>query len=146
MATYTIYEPSARSCPVKFVSGNFWDDAEKFSLSVENVSGKPIQSLAVEAEQFLSPQYLHRPFEGHRWSSDQILAAGETRSLEQKAYPASVRQSVMGWVFLPDSIKFTDGSVWKAEAGGECFHIFWREKEHPQVEALPPLQMEMNVD
>jgi hypothetical protein len=146
MATYTIYEPSARTCPVKFVSGNFWDDTEKFSLSVENVSGKPIQSFAVEAEQFLSPQYLHRPFDGHRWSSDQALAPGETRTLEQKAYPASIRQSVMGWVFLPDSIKFTDGSVWNAERAGECFHIFWRDKDHPQVEALPPLQMEMNLD
>jgi hypothetical protein len=146
MVTYTIYEPFTRSCPIKFAAGNFWDDPEKFSLSVENASGKPIQSFVVEAEHFLSPEYLHRPFESHRWDSTQPLAAGGTQSLEKKAYPASISQSVLGWVFLPETIKFADGSVWKPERVGECFNIFWHEKEHPKVEVLPPLQMEMNLD
>ncbi len=146
MVTYTVYEPSTRSCPIKFVSGDFWDKADKFSLIVENISGKLIQSFAVESEHFLSPEYLHRPFEGHRWTSDQPLAPGETRSLEKKAYSANISQGILGWVFLPDTIKFADGGVWKPAQEGECFNIFWRQQEHPKVEILPPLQMEMNLD
>jgi manganese oxidase len=146
MAVYTIYKPFTRSCPLKFVRGNFWDNPEQFSLAVENVSGKPIQSFILGAEQFLSPGNLHRPFEGNHWSSDQGLATGETRAIEQKAYPPSISQSIQGWVFLPESITFVDGSVWKPERDGECFNIFWHDQDHPKIEVLPPLQMEMNLD
>jgi hypothetical protein len=146
MATYTIYQPTTRSCPIKFLAGNFWNTADNFSLTVENVSGKPIQSLTLESEHFLSPQYLHRPFEGHRWVSDQPMEPGEKQTLQKKAYPPAVEQSVLGWVFFPETIKFADGSVWKPEQDGECFDVFWREKDHPKLEVLPPLQMEMNSD
>jgi hypothetical protein len=146
MATFTIYQPSTRSCPIKFTAGNFWNTADNFSLTVENVSGKPIQSLTLESEHFLSPQYLHRPFEGHPWASDQPLEPGQQQTLQKKAYPPAVEQSVLGWVFFPETIKFADGSVWKPEQDGECFDVFWREKDHPKLEVLPPLQMEMNSD
>jgi len=146
MATYTIYQPSMRSCPIKFTAGNFWNTSDNFSLAIENISGKPIQRFTLESEHFLSPQYLHRPFEGHRWEDDQPLEPGQKQTLEKKAYPLAVQQSVLGWVFFPATIKFADGTVWKPEQDGECFDVFWREKEHPKLEVLPPLQMEMNSD
>jgi hypothetical protein len=146
MATYTIYEPPTRSCPLKLSGGSFWDVAEKYSVTVENVSGKPIQSFALEAEHFLSPQYLHRPFEGHQWESDHTIAPGQQQTIEKKAYSQSTGQDILGWVFFPDAITFVDGSIWKPERDGECFNVFWHDKEHPKLEVLPPLQREMNAD
>jgi manganese oxidase len=145
MATYTIYEPFTRKCPVKFVAGSFWN-TDKFSLTIENVSGKAIQSVILESEHFLSPQYLHRPFEGHRWTWDRTVAAGERQAIERQAYAPVLAQSVQGWVFFPDAVTFADGSVWKPTGVGECFNVFWRDKDHPSLEVLPPLSMEMNAD
>jgi hypothetical protein len=146
MATYTIYEPFTRPCPIKLVNGEFWNKPEAVSLTVENMSGKPIQSFVLESEHFLSPQYLHRPFEGHRWIWDQAVAPGQRQVLQQKSYPLAAQQGVLGWVFFPDTVKFADGSVWKPERRGECFNVFWRDPEHPSLEVLPPLQVEMNSD
>jgi Multicopper oxidase len=146
MVTYTIYEPFTRPCPVKFIAGDFWNAQGKFSLTVENISGKPIQSFVLESEHFLSPQYLHRPFEQHRWVWDQPVAPGRSQTLERKSYAQAAGQSVLGWVFFPETIKFADGSAWKPDRDGECFDVFWRDKEHPHLDVLPPLQMEMNSD
>jgi hypothetical protein len=49
-------------------------------------------------------------------------------------------------VFFPETIKFADGSVWKPEREGECFNIFWRDEDHPHLEVLPTLQVEMVLD
>lgn len=145
MATYTIYKAPTRPCPIKFIAGNFWN-AEQFSLTVENASGKPIQSFALESAHFLAPQYLHRPFEGYLWTWDRPIAPGQQQELDKKSYPISARQNILGWVFFPDVVKFADGSTWKAEQAGECFKVFWRDQDHPPMEVLPPLQMEMNLD
>jgi manganese oxidase len=146
MATYTIYQPPTRPCPIKFVAGDFWNAPEKFSLTIENASGKPIESVALDSDHFLSPQYLHRPFEGSRWTWEQPMAPGQKQVLEKKAYPPAVEQSVLGWVILPVAVKFADGSVWNPQRDGECFGIFWRDQDHPNLEVLPPLQVEMNSD
>jgi Multicopper oxidase len=42
MAVYTIYAPPARPCPLTFTGGDFWKHAENFTLTVKNVSAKPI--------------------------------------------------------------------------------------------------------
>ena len=82
MATYTIYERSSRPCAVKFVAGDFWNTTENFSLTVENISEKAIQSFALESEHFLSPQYLHRPFEGRSWTGGSDRWTGSTTDAE----------------------------------------------------------------
>jgi FtsP/CotA-like multicopper oxidase with cupredoxin domain len=146
MATYTIYQPSTRPCPIKLAAGNFWNATEQFSLTLENVSGKTIQSFALESEQFLAPQYLHRPFQGHLWGWEQPLAPGQQQTLSRKAYSPSEQQTILGWVFVPDAVTFSDGSVWKPESDGECFKVFWRDNEHPQPDVLPPLQHELHLD
>jgi manganese oxidase len=146
MATYTIYEPFTKPCPIKFVRGDFWSKLQNFSLTVENISGKPISNLELEAEQFLAPQYLHQPFEGHSWVSSQRLAVGEQRELTEKSYAHDAGDAILGWVFLPRSVEFTDGTSWKPHGDGDCFGDFWRDLDHPKLEVLPPLQREMNVD
>jgi len=146
MATYTIYQPPTRACPIKFVAGDFWNAPEKFSLTIENTSGKPIESVALESEHFLSPQYLYRPFEGSRWAWDQPILPGQKQLLVKKAYPPAVEQSVLGWAILPVAVKFADGSIWNPQRDGECFGVFWRDQNHPNLEVLPPLQVEMNSD
>jgi hypothetical protein len=146
MVTYTIYEPPARSCPIKFIGGDFWNAPDKYSVTIENASGKLIQNVVLESEHFLSPQYLHRPFEEHRWIANHPMEPGQQQTVEKKAYSQSAGQNILGWVFLPDLVTFADGSIWKPERNGECFNVFWQDKTHPKLEVLPPLQMEMNSD
>jgi hypothetical protein len=52
----------------------------------------------------------------------------------------------MGWVLFPSSIEFADGTKWRPEQQNECFTIYWRDKDHPDLPALPPLQIEMKED
>jgi manganese oxidase len=146
MAIYTIYQPATRRCPIEFLSGNFWNRDDQFSLTIKNTSGKPIQSLTVESAHFLSAQYLHRPFQGHQWITKETIAPGQEYTVEKKAYPVNDEQKILGWAFTPESVAFADGSVWKAGQEGECFHVFWRDKDHPELNVLPPLQKEMNLD
>ena len=146
MVTYTIYQPPKRPCPIKLLSGNFWDVSDQFSLTLENISGKTIQSVGIESAQFLAPQYLRRPFQAHLWSWDHPLAPGQQQILQRNSYPPAEQQSVQGWVFTPDTITFSDGSVWKPEHDGECFKVFWQDKDHPDLDVLPPLQRELHLD
>jgi hypothetical protein len=133
---------------LKLTAGDFWNSPDKFSLTVENISGKPVQNFALETEHFLAPQYLHPPFEGHRWTSDQPLAPHQQQTLEKKAYAPAAAHAVLGWAFYPATVTFADGTTWKPEQRGECFNIFWRDKDkdHPTLEVLPPMQREMHED
>jgi hypothetical protein len=144
-AVYTIYSPPARQCPVQLGKGDFWSSAEKNSLTIKNVSGKNIKSIGLIFEHLFSPQYLLRPFDSN-WSSPKALAAGQEEVLERPAYPAASTQGIMGWVLFPIVIRYEDGTQWRPQQEGECFQIYWRDKEHPEIPALPPLQMEIKED
>jgi manganese oxidase len=146
MATYTIYQPSSRACPIKLISGNFWNVTENFSLTIQNQSAKAIQSIALEGDHFLSPGYMQRPFQGYRWEDDRPLAPGQQETLTRQAYAPAMQQTVFGWAFVPQSVRFGDGTEWKPEQYGECFDVFWREKDTPPLEILPPVQRELHPD
>ena len=145
MAVYTIYTPPARSCPVSFVDGEFWKTPEKFSLTVKNESRKPIESVNLTSEMFLAPQDL-RPVYNGNWHSNDPIAPGEQRALQKAGISVASAQKVLGWVFFPNSVKYQDGSTWQPQSTGECFHVFWRDPQHPEQLALPPLQFEINSD
>src|SRR5262249_10811907 len=132
MAIYTIYPPPNPSCPVRFLSGNFWNTTDKFSLTVENASHKPIKSLSLNAEHFLAPQDLRRPFDSN-WSSDAAIPAGQQQTIEKPAYSGASEQAVFGWVFIPSAITYADGTAWHPSYAGECFKVFWRDKGHPDI-------------
>jgi len=146
MAAFTIYQPATRSCPLKFLSGNFWDSPEKFTVELQNSSQKPIRRLILTSEYFLGPQYLHRPFTDANWSSSQPLQPGQQQVLEKKAYATPTSKQILGWVLFPSIINYEDGTTWKPEQDGECFQIFWRDREHPNLTVLPPLQVDLNED
>ncbi len=145
MAIYTIYPPPNPSCPVKFLSGNFWDISRNFSVTVKNTSGKQIRNISLTAEHFLTPQDLSRPFDSN-WSWDKPVAVNEEFTVEKPPYSTSSAQAVLGWAFFPTVITYADGSKWHAKYEGECFNAFWQDKNHPQIPALPPRQDELNPD
>lgn len=144
MVTYTVYEPQKRQCPIEFTAGNFYDDSGKYSVTVKNTSAKPIKSLMLEFEHFVAPQYLHRPFDPD-WVAPNPIPPGGTETLEKKAYIRS-GDSILGWALYPLRIQYQDGTTWTSAHEGECFQMYWKDKDHPNLEVLPPHQMEMNED
>jgi hypothetical protein len=146
MATFTIYQAGSRACPLKFSSGNFWDSPEKFSVAVQNSSQKPIRSFTLTSEHLLGPQNLHRPFTDATWASSAPLQPGQQQVLEKKAYGPETTKQILGWVLFPSAIIYDDGTTWKPEQEGECFQVFWRDREHPELTVLPPLQVDLNED
>ena len=145
MAVYTIYVPQTRPCPVAFVGGDFWKNPESFTLTVKNTSGKAITNLNLASEMFLAPQDLRRPYNA-QWSSNKPILPGQEQTLEKPGAHSASALAVMGWVFLPSSVKYEDGTTWHAQSEGECFNVIWRDAQHPDVPALPPLQIEMKPD
>lgn len=145
MAIFTIYPPPNRACPVAFTAGDFWQHPENFSLTVKNTSGKTISNMSIVPEMFLAPRDLRRAY-GSEWSLSKPISPAEEETLQKPGIRASSAQSVLGWVFYPYSVKYADGSTWRAQSEGECFHVFWRDKNHPEMPALPPRQIEMNPD
>jgi manganese oxidase len=144
-AVYTIYPAPSRQCPIQFIAGDLWNSAQKNSLTLKNVSGKNIQSIGITFEHLLAPQYLRRPFDSD-WSAGQALKAGQEETLERPGYLAASAKAVMGWIFFPSFIEYEDGTKWRPEHDNECFKIFWRDQDHPEMPALPPLQIEMKED
>ncbi len=146
MAVYTIYVPPKRSCPLTVTGGDFWKSPEKSMLTVKNKSDKAIASFALTSEMFLAPQDLRRPFNFSEWSSAKSIPPGQEFTLEKPAMRSASAQSVLGWVFFPTSVKYEDGSSWRAQSEGECFGVIWRDSQHPDLPALPPRQIEINPD
>jgi hypothetical protein len=145
MAVYTVYAPPARSCPLAFTGGDFWKHPENFTLTVKNISDKPIASLALTSEMFLAPQDLRRPY-NPEWISSKPISPGQELTLEKPGIRSASAQSVLGWVFFPDSVKYNDGTTWHPQSEGECFNVMWRDQQHPDMPSLPPRQVEMNPD
>ncbi len=145
MEVYTIYSPPARKCPIEFTAGHFWNPSGTNSLTIKNTSGKNIKSIGLTFEHLLTPQYLRRPFDSG-WVSSTPLSAGRGETLQRPGYLPASAQQVMGWVFFPASIQYEDGTKWLPQQQDECFQTFWRDKDHPEMKALPPLQIEMKED
>jgi manganese oxidase len=144
MASFTIYKPSTRACPLHFVSGGFWNGTPSYTLRVKNSSAKKIRSYALLFEQFVAPQLLTHPF-FDSWKSDQPLDAGHEQTIEMKAYTGG-DQRILGWVLMPSKVVFDDGTVWTPQERGECFGAFWKDPDHPNLKVLPPEQIETNPD
>ena len=145
MAVYTVYAPPTRSCPLAFLGGDFWKRPEDFTLTIKNTGDKRIVNLAITSEMFLAPQDLRRPFNAE-WTSAKPLLPGQEQTIEKPGIRAASAQSVLGWVFFPYSVKYEDGTIWRAQSEGECFGVIWRDPQHPEMPALPPRQIEMNPD
>jgi len=88
---------------------------------------------------------LRRPSD-FEWPATGTIAPGKEQIITRTGVRAASANSILGWVFFPYSVKFTDGTTWRANSEGECFQVFWRDKDHSELPALPPRQIEMNPD
>jgi hypothetical protein len=145
MSVYTLYAPAARPCPLTFTGGDFCKHPENFTLTVKNISAKPIAGLVLMSEFFLAPQDLRRPFNAE-WTSAKPILPGAEQTLEKPGIRAASAQAVRGWVLFPASVKYADGTRWRALSEGGCFSVLLREQQHPDLPVLPPRQIEMNSD
>jgi manganese oxidase len=145
MAVYTIYKPQRQKCPVEFSGAEFWNHSDKSTLTIRNTGDKTIANIDIASEIFMAPQDLQRPFQSD-WLWHGSIPPGKDQVLDKRGVPADTANKVLGLVFFPLSIQYQDGSRWTMENSGECFQIFWRDKQHPDVPALPPVQFEINAD
>jgi hypothetical protein len=145
IAVYTIYIPPTRSCPVEFTALEYWNGPEKDRLTVKNSSERTITKLNITADNFAAPQDLRKPYRGD-WYTSAPISPGKQQVLEKTSVSSSEAATILGWAFSPSSITYQDGTTWAPDKRGECFHIFWRDAEHPEVPVLPPLQNEIAPD
>jgi hypothetical protein len=145
MATYTIYKPPPKSCPIQFVSADFWKTPGKLTVTVKNVGPDTAEKLVVDFDHLTSSQSRHRPY-AHQWTWTDPIEAGAEHTFEMPGYLPDFTNRILGWALFPGAIIYKDGKKWTPEQDGDCFEVFWRDKDHPQLTVLPPLQREMNED
>lgn len=144
MATYTIYDPDEnRSCPVKFGNGSFWGQTgAEFSLDVENTSPKTISRLFLASGNLLARMDLHPSSTPWMWTKP--IAPGQHQTISVRNYISS--GAIPAWAFYPRMVEYSDGSRWQPDRSGQCFQIYWRDKDHPDLPVLPPMQIELSED
>ena len=145
MATYTIYSPPPRPCPVQFVTADFWKTPGKLTVSVKNVGPQTIEKLVVGFDHLMSPQFRRRPYV-HEWTWTQTIKPSREQTFEMPGYLPDFSNRILGWALFPLAITYKDGNNWSSQEDGECFEIYWRDDSHPQLIVLPPVQVEMNDD
>ncbi|HEY1679180.1 MAG TPA: multicopper oxidase domain-containing protein [Candidatus Sulfotelmatobacter sp.] len=145
MAVYTIYVPSARSCPLSFTVGDFWKDPDKSSLTIRNITGKPIAGVSLTSEMLLAPLDLRRPYNAE-WPWSKTIAPGQEQVLERPGAHVASAQAIQAWIFFPNLVKYEDGTNWRPQSEGECFGVIWRDQQHPEMPVLPVRQFEMKSD
>lgn len=144
-ASFTIYKPSKEPCPIQFAAGEFWNPGGPYQVTVKNLSAMKIKNINLIFEHFIAPGLMHHPYVDS-WSSTQPLDPGRTQVMEMPAYPHDGGQNILGWALFPSRITFADGTTWRPHERGQCFDVFWKDKDHPKMEVLPPEQVEMKED
>jgi hypothetical protein len=111
------------------------DMAPDFVVRVENVSGKDIRGLKIQAAYFDATEDLSQVPVAWNWTSS--IKAGATVSMNwtNEVYNHT---AAVGWVVVPLKILFEDGSTW-ADFGSTpgCFGEYWRDKKHSRLTAVP---------
>jgi len=79
------------------------------------------------------------------WLWTKQISPGQEQTLSSKNFLFK-SQDILAWAFFPQVVEYADGSKWEVKQPSECFEMFWRDKEHPTLPVLPPLQVEVNED
>jgi len=138
MATYRIRPSHPRSCPVQFGDANFWGAKSGFQMEMKNLTSKPIQQVALESDVVIGLNHLTRTAEA--WNVPLPIGAKQTTSIQmpnQIAHP----EGILGWIVYPLTLTFADGSKWSPNEHGECMRMYWRDKNHQDMQILPPVEM-----
>jgi len=143
MATYTIYSTAARSCPVVFAADPWERAASSSSIRVKNLGGKPIRQVSILSGYLVSSLELQPLI--LTWFSTEPIPPGQERpvTIGKEMFAGRGNASV---AFFPSRVIYEDGSEWKPRQLGDCFRIYWRDKEHSQVPVLPPFQFQQKED
>jgi len=145
MTTYTIYEPQHCTSPVQFVSADFWEPG-KSRVTVKNVSSKPVGEIHVTFDYLNSPLDRRRPPENNEWNWTTSIQPGQQNTFEMPGLLPDYAKQVFGYILFPKMVTFQDGTQWQPNSEAECFDAFWRDKDHPPMITLPPLQIQLNED
>jgi manganese oxidase len=142
MASYTIYAPP-RSCPVTLLPDDWNKLASASAIRIRNAGAKPIRQVgllsgymvsSLELQPLLLTWFSTAPVQPQR---EQAVTIGE------ELFDS---ESSLGVAFFPARIVYQDGTVWKPHQLGDCFRIYWRDKQHPQLPVLPPFQFTQKAD
>jgi hypothetical protein len=136
-------------CPLKFGKvnptatgpslsrvGRKMTDPPDFEVRVQNVSGKDVRGLKVQAAYFDATEDLTIIPVEWNWTSG-IKVNAEKTLLWQNIYH---KTASVGWLVVPVKILFEDGSTWEAKTPDSlvgCFGEYWRDKKHARLTALP---------
>jgi hypothetical protein len=142
MASYTIYAPP-KACPVTLVADDWRRLASNPAIRVRNQTLKPIRQVSLLSGYLVSELELQPLVLA--WPSDQPILPGQVSAVtvgtELFADGANP-----GLALFPARIVYHDGSEWKPDRLGECFRIYWRDREHPVLPVLPPFQFGQKED
>ncbi|HUA16469.1 MAG TPA: multicopper oxidase domain-containing protein [Verrucomicrobiae bacterium] len=150
MAIYTIVAPVTRSCPIQLGAGDFWQTGKPSDLALTNISGKSIRRLTLHGGYFVNtPQNLNPLLFEWLWMDQTAPKETRTVNLAEEKFNGgalgdySMNKSVIGLIFFPGRIEFSDGSTWTPKQPGECFRAYWREPGYSlPLNALPPFQLD----
>jgi hypothetical protein len=142
MVSYTVYAPP-RSCPVTLAHDDWVGLAAKPAIRIRNATLKPIQQVSLLSGYLVSTLELQPLVLA--WSSDEPIAPGRESAVTVGAELFAAGGNP-GVAVFPSRIVYQDGSEWKPRQLGECFKIYWRDKQHPALPALPPFQFGQKED
>ncbi|HKF20291.1 MAG TPA: multicopper oxidase domain-containing protein [Candidatus Angelobacter sp.] len=144
MALYTVYT-QPRSCPVTIVAEDWQRFAETARVRIRNTGAKPIRKVSLLSGYLMNTLDLEPLILA--WFSEQPLTPGQEQTIEVGSEMfADKGKPSLGLAFYPSWIVYADGSEWKPRTMGECFHVYWRNKEHPRLPVLPPAQVHQHDD
>jgi len=138
MATYRIRPANPRSCPVQFGEATFWTGKPVFQMELRNLTPKPIKQITIESNAVIGLNHLTKAPE--TWKIPLPISPQQTTHVEmpnQMAHP----DSILGWIIFPMRVTFADGSQWSQKERGECMRTYWRDKNHQDMQILPPVEM-----
>jgi len=142
MAVFTIYAPP-RSCPVAIVP-DAWDHvAGASAIRIRNRGLKPIRQVSILSGYLINVLQLEPLVLA--WFSPGPLPPGREQPVAVGTELFSQGNN-LGVVFFPTRILYEDGTQWKPREPGDCFQVFWRNKEHPGLPVLPPIQVHQSED
>jgi hypothetical protein len=136
MATYTIYSPP-RSCPIEFLPAEPGQLDTAAGVRIRNTSNKPIRQVRLLSAYLVTLQQLEPHFGA--WFTSQPINPGQEQSAPVSKDMFQSKNNV-GWAFYPAKILYEDGTEWRPDHLGDCFQVYWRDKDHPEIPVLPPLQ------